>query len=77
MRAHFSSCVKNVTNECVDVEVPSSSERPVEAHLNQNKSCLYTEFFKKDDKPQPLHKKSMFLQVKINNYVSKTSDEDK
>jgi len=35
MRAHFSSCVKNVTNECVN-EASSSSETPAEADLNQN-----------------------------------------
>ena len=65
MRSHFSSCVKNVTNECVDVEASSSSERPSETDSNQNKRCLDTEFYE-DDKPQLLHKKAMFLQGNIN-----------
>ena len=70
MRAH-SSCVKNVTNECVDVEPSSSSKRPEEADLNQNKKGLDTEFYEEDD-----HKKARFLQGNINKYILKTSHED-
>ena len=72
MRAHFSSCIKNVTNECVDVEASFSSERQAKANLNQNKRCLDREFYEEDD-----HKKARFLQGNIIKYVSKTSDEDK
>ena len=67
----FWSCVKNVTNECVDVDAFSSSERPTETDLNRNKRCLDTEFHEEDDKPQPLYKRSMFfLHTNINKYVS-------
>ena len=51
MRAHFSSCVKNVTNEYVNVEASTSSEKPAKADLNQNKRSLDTEFCDEDDKP--------------------------
>ena len=63
MRTHFSSSVKHVTNECVDVEASSSSERLEEADLNQNKRCLNAQFYDEDSKPQPFHKKAMFYSV--------------
>ena len=37
----------------------------------------YREFYQEDDKPQPLHEKTMFLQGIIYKYVLKTADEDK
>ena len=55
--------VKNVTNECVDEDVSSSSEGPAEADLNHNKRFLDTEFNGEDDKPQPLHKNAIFYRI--------------
>ena len=57
-------------------EASSLSERFAKADLNQNKRCLDRRFYK-DDKPQPLCKKAVFLQGNITKHVSKTSDEDK
>ena len=61
----------------MDVKASSSSERPAEADLKQNKRCLDTEFYEEDEKPKPLRKKAIILQGNINKYVLKTSDEDK
>lgn len=78
MKAHVSSCEKNLTNECVNVEESSSSERPAGADLNQNKNCLDTMIDAEVDKLQPLSKKVRYLeQCNIKKFVSKTSNEDK
>ena len=65
IRVHFSSCVKNVRNNCVDVEASSSCERQAEADLKQNKRCLDKQFYEEDDKPHSLHKKAISLQGNI------------
>ena len=57
MRAHVSRCEKIFTNECVNVEASSLSERLSGADLNQNKNCLDTMIHAEVDKVEFSFKK--------------------